>query len=134
MNAPQFHHFARRLARWVLALMLLAALAPAISRALVPSQNSEGEWLELCTSQGTQAVFVARDGAHDPGPGEPAGVHLLDHCGHCSLAAERFAPLIPSLPVLAVLGGHRPLCSWTVQGWASQAAPRAAARGPPLLN
>lgn len=134
MNAPQLHHFARRLARWVLALMLLAALAPAISRALVPSESVGGEWLELCTSQGTQAVFVALDGAHDPGPGEPPGAHLLDHCGHCSLAAERFAPLIPSLPLLSVLGGHKPFCSWPVLVWFSQTAPRPAARGPPFLN
>ncbi len=130
--------WARRLARWLLVALLLATLAPGISRALsvaagAPSDARPGEhWVELCTSEGMQWVPVdlsaPRAGSDVPDP------ESLDRCGHCTLAAERFAPLIPDLPVLPVLAGV-----WAVPVFAAtpgvDAPLRAAlARGPPLLG
>jgi hypothetical protein len=128
--------WAQRLARWLLVALLLATLAPGISRALsavagVPPDARPGtHWVELCTSQGMQWVRVdrvpARAGSGVPDP-EP-----LDRCGHCTLAAERFAPLMLELPVVPVVAGH-----WAVPFFAAtpgvEAPLRAAlARGPPL--
>lgn len=130
--------WAQRLARWLLVALLLATLAPGISRALsagagAPPDVRPGEhWVELCTSEGMQWVAVdlatARAGSDAPDP------EALDLCGHCTLAAERFAPLIPELPVVPLLAGH-----WVVPVSAAtpgvEAPLRAAlARGPPLLG
>ena len=131
--------WARRLARWLLVALLLATLAPGISRARsaaapeapeASDTRSGAHWVELCTSEGMQWVpvdlTVPRAGSDVPDP-DP-----LDRCGHCTLAAERFAPLIPDLPVLPVFAGV-----WAVPVFAAtpgvEAALRAAlARGPPL--
>lgn len=130
--------WARRLARWLLVALLLATLAPGISRALSaaapesPGARPGAHWVELCTSEGMRWVPVdltaPRAGSDAPDP------ESLDRCGHCTLAAERFAPLIPDLPVVPVLAGV-----WAVPVFAAtpcvEAALRAAlARGPPLLG
>lgn len=130
--------WARRLARWLLVALWLATLAPGISRALsaaapgAPDARPGAHWVELCTSQGMQWVPVdlaaPRAGSDVPDP------ESLDRCGHCTLAAERFAPLIPDLPVVPVLAGV-----WAVPVFAAtpgvDAPLRAAlARGPPLLG
>lgn len=129
---------ARRWAGWLLVALLLATLAPGISRALGAFAGSPGDlrsgghWVELCSSEGTQWVRVdmgpADGGAATPDP------EALDRCGHCTLAAERFAPLLPALPALSVAPGVWPLP--TFQAWAGADAPvRAArARGPPCLG
>lgn len=130
--------WARRLAQWVLVLLLLATLAPGISRALSawagpPADARTGEqWVELCTGQGMQWVRVDL-GAH-AADSTPADSSPLDRCGHCTLAAERFAPLIPDLPVLPAVQDR-----WAVPVFnasvAAEAPVRAAlARGPPLLG
>jgi Protein of unknown function (DUF2946) len=123
----------RALARGLLAAMLLAVLAPAISRALV-STRVAGDWVELCTSQGMQWVQVASANADTDPVSASDLLHSLDHCGHCGLSAERFAPLLPSVPTLLALAAR-----WAVPGFKalrslSVAAPRPSARGPPLLN
>jgi hypothetical protein len=123
----------RALARCLLAAMLLAVLAPAISRALA-STRVAGDWVELCTSQGMRWAQLAAEGAAN----EPASandlLHALDSCGHCALTGERFAPLQPSLPVLLQADGawgvplHRAATQRTLD------APSPGARGPPLLS
>lgn len=128
--------WAQRLARWLLAALLLATLAPGLSRALSaaarPDARAGEHWVELCTSEGMQWVAVdltvPRDGSGVPDP------EALDRCGHCTLAAERFAPLIPHLPVVPVLAGQ-----WAAPVFAAtpcvEVSLRAAlARGPPLLG
>lgn len=128
--------WAQRLARWLLVALLLATLAPGMSRALSaaarPDARAGEHWVVLCTSEGMQWVAVdltvPRDGSGVPDP------EALDRCGHCTLAAERFAPLIPHLPVVPVLAGQ-----WAVPVLAAtpcvEASLRAAlARGPPLLG
>ena len=113
--------------------MLLAVLAPAISRALA-STRVAGDWVELCTSQGMRWVQLTAEGTE----AEPASandlLHALDDCGHCALTTERFAPLQSSLPVLPQADGpwgvplHHAATQHTLD------APSPGARGPPLLS
>lgn len=126
--------WAQRLARWLLAALLLATLAPGISRALSaggpPDARPGQHWLELCTSQGMQWVLVDLGGEPVDGP-DPAA---LDRCGHCTLAGERFAPLIPDLPVLPVVRARAPAPVLAAQSGVDAPARSAQARGPPLLG
>ena len=125
---------ARRGSAWLLAALLLATLAPGLSRALSTSKVGSPDapaglhWVELCTSQGTAWVQI------DPGgrSAEGAEPDALDLCGHCTLATERFAPLIPVL--LACPAVADPSVQPFAEPWASAPAPprSAQARGPPL--
>ena len=87
----------RSLTRVLLAAMLLAVLAPAASRALSRTRVA-GDWVEICTAQGMQWVqwTSERTPAERGHTDDP--LHALDHCGHCTLQTDRFAPLLPSLP------------------------------------
>lgn len=129
---------ARRLARWVLAAVLLATLAPGISRGLAafvggPMEAGAGErWVELCTSQGMHWVRV--DLQRNILPADPPAPEALDHCGHCTLAAERFAPLVPDLPALPVIPGQWPTPSFTAVPGVAALTRAALPRGPPLLG
>lgn len=135
MSLLHWHHLARRLSGWLLAALMLATLAPAISRALADGPPQDGkDWVELCTSQGMQWVqlpAVAPDAPADPARSQSGA---LDLCGHCTLAAERFAPLLPTLPVFATVAtrwdvpDHREAVSLSASG------PQPSARGPPLLS
>ena len=71
---------------------------------------------------------------HPPaaGPDSNGRPGALDLCGHCTLAAERFAPLLPSWPVLAAVVASWPTPFFFSTDLRSAEAPRAAARGPPL--
>lgn len=122
----------RALTRCLLAAMLLAVLAPAISRGLAGTRSA-GDWVEVCSATGMRWAQVAASGtAADPLDLEDLQ-HALDHCGHCGLAAERFAPLLPVLPVLPALANHGPVPEHLPGAPTSRAAPSPAARGPPLL-
>lgn len=135
MNLLSWHHLARRLSGWLLAALMLATLAPAISRTLAGGPPQDGQdWVELCTSQGMQWVRLA-DAVADPAsdPTAPA-TGALDLCGHCTLAAERSAPLVPTFPVVAAT-----TMRWRTPGYFSAvthtlSGPQPAARGPPLLS
>jgi hypothetical protein len=127
--------WARRLARWLLLALLLATLAPGISRALPvegPPDASPGEhWVELCTSVGMQWVRVDLENPVGPDAPDPGS---LDRCGHCTLAAERFAPLSPSLPVLPPALGEPVAPPPLAVLFTVFSAPVPGARGPPLLG
>jgi hypothetical protein len=102
--------FLRCFARWLLGAMLLATLAPALSRTLAASRQA-GDWVEVCTAQGMRWAQVeaeavnpqAKSGATD------ALLQALDRCGHCALSADRFAPLIPALFAVASFDEPWPL-------------------------
>ena len=125
-----------RLTRWLtrglLAAMLLAVLAPAVSRVLARSRVA-GDWVEICTLQGMQWVQLTEQGI----PAEPehsSAQHALDPCGHCTLTAERFAPLLPSPTTVSAGDG-----TWVSPAYLADAshvlmAPSPGARGPPLLS
>jgi hypothetical protein len=122
----------RLLTRGLLAAMLLAVLAPAVSRVLARSRVA-GDWVEICTLQGMQWVQLTEQGI----PAEPehsSAQHALDPCGHCTLTAERFAPLLPSPPTVPAGDG-----AWASPAYLAAAspvltAPSPGARGPPLLS
>lgn len=134
MTLLSWHRLSRRLSGGLLAALLLATLAPAISRALAAGPPQDGQdWVELCTSQGMQWVLASElngDPAAEPDSSGRPGA--LDLCGHCTLAAERFAPLLPSWPVLAAVVASWPTPFFLSTDLRSAEAPRAAARGPPL--
>lgn len=117
----------RWLARCLLAAMALAVLAPSVSRVLA-AERTVGDWVKICTAQGM--VWVQLGERQDPvDTDDPLAVH--DLCGHCVLTADRFAPLVPTLPAWQKPEGDpvRGACSGRV-GLASPAmAPQA--RGPP---
>ena len=83
----------------MLGVLLLAVLAPTVSRAMAAQHHSSG-WVELCTSTGTRWVQVADDVTPAEQGTASGDNHPLDACGYCLLASERFAPLLPSLPAV----------------------------------
>ena len=123
--------FLRWLARWLLGAMLLATLAPAVSRTLTATREA-GDWVEICTAQGMRWAQL-RGGPADAGPADLGEglLQALDRCGHCALSAERFAPLLPSVPSVAVFEGAWPSPSHTETGDHSLTALCPSARGPP---
>lgn len=132
MTLLSWHHLARRLSGWLLAALVLATLAPAVSRALAAGPPQDGQdWVELCTSQGMQWVLAGERGGA-PADADGRGPSALDLCGHCTLAAERFAPLLPRWPVLAAVVASWPTPFFFSTDLRSAESPRAVARGPPL--
>lgn len=122
--------FLRAWVRGLLAVMLLAVLAPAVSRTLA-STRVAGDWVEVCTAQGSQWVQL---GESSTSPEGEDWDHAQHACGYCVLASERFAPLLPQLPTLVPTEPihHEP----THRRWVSvdRDSPTPGARGPPLLS
>ena len=86
----------RRLSLWLMCAMLLAALAPTVSRARAWSQGSAVPWMEVCTANGTQQITVDT-ASRLPAEQDPSsGQTMVDHCALCVLASDRMAP--PSTP------------------------------------
>ena len=125
-------HVLRRLARWLLGAMLLATLAPAISRSLNASREA-GDWVEICSGTSMRWVQLgAVVGAAATDISEDAQLHV-DSCAHCLLSADRFAPLIPAVPFLV---GSAPAWAAPVHRGSAEvpvSAPSPSSRGPPLL-
>ncbi|MGS5085429.1 DUF2946 domain-containing protein [Hydrogenophaga sp. A37] len=121
----------RRIARGLVFAMLLATLAPAVSRTLaswrVPGQ---GGWMEVCSAGGVQRL-TGDQGAE--APSQPT--HLtLDACALCVLATERFAPLMPAAWAMPPGLGGSPLpeaLPWRFAAWSTL---RPSARGPPTVS
>ena len=111
----------RWLAWWLLAVTLLGALAPTVSRARAAAQGQACvTWMEVCTSQGMQQVAVGD--SQDPAP----ATVVVDHCPLCVLSLDRLAPpaapfvwqgLPQAPPVFAFV--HHPL-ELTARPWAVQ--------------
>lgn len=119
----------RALARGLLAALLLAVLAPAISRTLA-STRTVGDWVEICTSQGMRWVqWTAAVEQTDAGAADDL-LHALDDCDHCTLTAERFAPLSSVPPVLPQADGAWGLPLHHPTGQHALDAPSPGARGP----
>lgn len=129
MSTRQIRVFAHGL----LFAMLLAVLAPAISRALA-STHTAGDWKELCTSQGMRWVPLAAEGAGTESVGFDDLLHALDDCGHCVLTGERFAPLQPSRPVLPEVDGFWGVPLRHAASPCDLDTPSPWARGPPSLG
>lgn len=121
--------FLRWLARWLLGAMLLATLAPAVSRTLTATREA-GDWVEICTTEGMRWAQV---GVDDPAQADGL-LHALDRCGHCTLAADRFAPLVSVPPGFAIDAGPHTLPRHNLLPFRAMHAPSPGARGPPLLS
>lgn len=79
------------------AVLLLGALAPTVSRALA-SPGAAPSAIEVCTSEGPRRLDVVSAAPSDPAtsgttaPQGPGVVPSLDHCPFCLLVAERLGP------------------------------------------
>lgn len=86
----------RRFALLMLAVMLLGALAPTLSRAQAWAQDRSASWVEVCTTEGMQSVRVSltlTEATTDAPPeGRTSDPLTLDHCGWCILSGERLVP------------------------------------------
>ncbi len=80
------------------AVLLLGALAPTVSRALASQAGAVPSAIEVCTSEGPRWLDVASAAPSDPNassttaPEGPGVVPSLDHCPFCLLVAERLGP------------------------------------------
>lgn len=123
-------------ARWVLLLMCAATLAPGVSR--WRAHGTGWQMVEVCS--GTGARWVLHDvglrtratSAKKAGPEQLS--HLLDACGLCLLAAERFAPLVSHWHFDWTRVPHTPQPTHLALPFAAFAVAKASARGPPLLS
>ena len=92
--------FTRRLAAWIACFaILLAALAPSISRAVANAKQESGSgWAEICSVAGIRFVQLvqADDGAADEKSGGKA--MQMEHCAFCSTHAGSVG--LPPSPVL----------------------------------
>ncbi len=142
--------FSRALTPWVLALMLLVALAPAVSRAMgvaglapgagPPSGAAFAGWVEVCGPGGVRWVVLDPSAAHG-GPGgpdtpAPAGGPVADlaHCALCGLGLDRVLPPhghAPQAPEPVALPFAPPHPVPAPRPW-PHARPRAT--GPPFLS
>lgn len=80
----------RTIALALLCVMLLAALAPTVSRARAWSEGSPVVWVEVCTADGARQIKL--ENSPDDAPVKPMGMSEFDHCAFCTLAADRLAP------------------------------------------
>ena len=84
----QFRRATRALSLWfAVAAVLIAALVPAISRAL--GTGTSATWVQVCSSAGSKWVEPG-SGAGDT-PSVPGSGALLEHCPYCSLHASAMA-------------------------------------------
>ena len=115
----------RQLSLWLVCAMLLAALAPTVSRAQAWSQGSAASWMVVCTSDGRLQTVLNQQGNTQSDEGSVPGAAMLDLCALCVLGSDRMAPppnpllwqaLPQAPPLLARLHPHIPqaLLHWTV--------------------
>jgi hypothetical protein len=72
-----------RIVRLLAALMLLTALLPGVSRAWAVAQG--GDWIEICSAQGSRWVQVNEQGGSGIQP-------MTDPCAACLLQQQVIAP------------------------------------------
>ncbi|WP_302175686.1 DUF2946 family protein [uncultured Hydrogenophaga sp.] len=120
----RFGRWCRRGTGWLLLALLLASLAPSISRALAPDALSApggapgAGWVEVCGPGGVRWVAVAEPAASTPDdPAPPASApgawhgDALDHCAYCWSCVQAVAhPLLPpAMPPAAAQQAFGPL-------------------------
>lgn len=97
-------HRLHRIASWLIAVMLFAALHPVVAAALVEAGGRKASLVEVCTSQGTRWVSIDTEtaGGDAAASEETAKFAASEHCPLCrtlgdlpldlSRADLRFAP------------------------------------------
>lgn len=125
----------RRWLAWLtLWAVVLAALAPTVSRALWSTSGGAVTWVEVCTAQGARWLPAPVSGPSAPDDETPAGAPSIDHCPLCVLVGERLAPPAPDVTVSAARVALPSPCPeatpWAVvRVWAYLRPP---SRGPPV--
>ncbi len=110
----------RRLAWVAILAVLLAALAPTVSRALAGGGGAPAGWVEVCGALGVQWVQLGDDATPDkPDDGRAGGGHCPYCASHaCSFLYPPTASFSLTLPVTASLhpllhgAAPRPLFAW----------------------
>ena len=122
---------------WLLAgLMLLATLAPAISRTLETAQPvGKPGWTEVCGAHGVEWVPTDASAAADaPAPGADADLlSRLDACGYCVLATGRGTPPVNFDDWGLVAAAPAPCPHWVGHPFFFALARTPQARGPPVV-
>lgn len=116
---------------WVLCALVLAMLAPGVSRTLAWAQV--GSAIEICTADGG-ARWVVLPSAATQQDEAPSSLPLpsLDHCPFCLQTADRGAAPPPQQPYLfLVQGGNQERPVWQAFFFASPDFLSAVPRGPP---
>lgn len=117
-------------ARLAIVAMLIAALAPTITRAMA-AENGRS-WAEICSVQGTLPVAVADAPGQTSPDTDPS--QMLDACRYCTVHADGtpLPPMALALPPMAlpsfIAPEHAPADVPARTGWLA-AQPRA----PPAL-
>jgi len=121
------HAHARRQSWWLLAVLVLALLAPGISAALAHARGDFSAWQDICRAPTVAGKSV------QPKPIEKAlDVLAHGHCAACHIGAADFAPP-PVLPTPALrndLVAAAPERFWSAPVTAHAWRP-ASARAPP---
>lgn len=137
-------------ARWVLAMMLLAALAPAVSRAMgvqaggsPPPGQAGVDWIEICGPSGVRWIalggaeaFSVSDVANSVESTFLPSAHaaVLDHCALCSLCADRCLPVDMAPQDASARGPQIPAPAHRDPHLADWPHTRPGATGPPFLS
>lgn len=150
MTRCAWSRFSHTFARWVLALMLLAALAPAVSRAMgvqtggAPPPGQAGvDWIEICGPSGVR--WIALGGAETASVADPvksvetpslpsAHAAVLDHCALCSLGVDRCLPVDMAPLDASARGPQLPAPTHLEPRLADLPHARPRATGPPFLS
>jgi hypothetical protein len=131
MHMPE--RMARRWVRWVWLVLCVATLVPGVSRWLMHERGTmPWQMVEVCSTSGAHWVLQPENGSRRDAlrRGHPLS-RFLDACDLCTLAAERFAPLVPAW--LAASPEHLPFALPLLPPWAGNAFQLidSPARGPP---
>ncbi len=126
--------FTSRLATWIAcAAMLMAALAPSITRAIGAGNTAQPLWATICSATGTRLMALDTSPLDDTGSSQRSKAHAAD-CGYCLLAGGLAPPpaqaAVARLPALTDAPPLSPpylfaaRFAWTV----------ADSRGPPAVS
>jgi hypothetical protein len=115
---------------WVLLVAVLFAMAPTLGRVLAFAGVTGAQRMEICSTQGPQAL-VADSGKAAPGPAqEPAAAQ--SHCPFCLHQADRLLALPARVPeFLAVHSEQQEVPVRLAFFYARQTSLWAPPRGPP---
>ncbi len=125
----------RQLTAWIACFaVLLAALAPSVSRAIAAANGSSSVWAEICSIAGSKLVKVGAEQKPDSSSPAEKGFNF-EHCPFCFTHAGSVG-LPPTASVaLPVISGKQPLPPLYYQSprplflWAA-----AQSRAPPVIS
>lgn len=81
-------------------VMLLGALAPAISNAMADNQGSTSLLLEICSATGGKSGLVIEFDLKKPADSQDSQTAAMQHCPYCLTHAGAFALLTDAPPLV----------------------------------